>query len=344
MLFNLHASDVALLLDRHREINASVAPTDEERNELKQIERAIKPYLKVMPVDPTDTAVVKQLVGYDAVHKFGAQSVEDLVKMRVGAKGDNKVAMALVNTRTTNNVPEVLAVIYVYKHAAPIACNDDIPGNIAEILNTPCQPLQGELTGLIFYSISNMLVEGTKTPLLKGAGEMLIEGLFPYFAAEGISDKVVLSTLSPLRTLPIANPGRDLHALKPFELAHLAVQHLLLRLDPVERFHMNNGARAGSLKLYPNKRGTQDDLAMVNYIYNGDPAVRASNRAAFKAAAKAGPEAMKPLIAENVLQHFSPAISLPPVAVPSNDPRSWRNLVWERVNAAAKRLTGYSFA
>ncbi len=279
------------MLERHRLLSTKVARkadlTTREAQQLSRLSRDIPDHLHLVQVSPANIHLLEQLVGQDSVHAFGAANMDDLVRLRVAEPGSNKLCLALVNTWTATARPQVLAAIYIYAHTGPIETPQDLPGNIAEILHTPCAPRTAHATAYTFYSISNIDLPddetGKATPLFKGAGGVLIEKLFPFVERLGLTDRI-FHTLSPLRTLAGAFPQVDLREADDRLLMEHAVKHLLSARNPVQRFHMGDkGATIGDIKLRPNTAGTPDELAMVNYLYPVDASERARNREMFRA-------------------------------------------------------------
>jgi len=286
MQFNHHASTVEELLATHRIINEQAASRkleDVERAELSRIEQSLDAFLRVAHITPNDANMIEQLIGCDQVHDHGAQNTDDLIRLRVGQAGANKMTLALVNPYTRSGVSQVLAAVYIHVDTRPIARPQDIAGQISAILDTPCAPLTAQPTGLVFYSISNMMVAGTDTPLLKGAGARLIQQIFPFADRIGIPEHVVLSTLSPLRTLQSTFADVAFDAASDDAIQYFAVKHLLSGKNGVQRFHLGNGASIGDIKIRPGTAGSQDAVAMVNYIYDRSEGVRAQNRSLFRA-------------------------------------------------------------
>jgi|GEM_PF-5409955 len=285
MQFNHHASTVEELLDMHRVINAQAATRkleDAERTELAKIEQSLDGFLRVAHITPHNTGMVEQLIGCDQVHDHGAQNADDLIRLRVGHAGANKMTLALINPFTQSGVPQVLAAVYIHVDTRPIARPQDIAGHISAILDTPCAPLAARPTGLVFYSISNMMVAGTDTPLLKGAGARLIQQIFPFADRIGMPGHVVLSTLSPLRTLQTTFADVAFDTASEDAIQYFALKHLLTGKNGVQRFHLGNGASIGDIKVRPGATGSQDAVAMVNYIYDRDDNIRAQNRRLFR--------------------------------------------------------------
>ncbi|NBX66225.1 MAG: hypothetical protein EBQ96_04435 [Proteobacteria bacterium] len=304
-MFNIEATDAARLLESHRDhvmfLGDAIKGSDREREfkeRLASIDQSLSRILRVAQVDPSHTGVMEQLMFRDDVHDHGVQSLHELSTLRVGAGDANKICVALVNPFTADKVPQVLAAIYVYKHtgeipvlgysgvnghARPVYDYTYLPGDVHDILHQECRPVASTPRALIFYSITNMKIGDTKIPLLKGSGERLINGLFP-FVQSGIDAgqlpyDLVASTLSPLRSLRGAYKNLELEGLDDTTLRRLAVAHLLTGRDPVQRFHGGNGILIGDVKLRANTPESHDGIGgggvMVNYVYDLDAAVRA---------------------------------------------------------------------
>lgn len=308
MLFNVEASDVARLLQNHRDLVAFLGEAEKGsererslRADLAPVDQMLDRVLKVVQVDPESTGILEQLVYKDDVHDHGVQSLDELRALRVGAGNANKICIALINPFTRDRVPQVLAAIYVYKHtgeipvvgytginghARPVYDYTYLPGDVHHILHQDCAQADAMARALIFYSITNMKFPD-KTPLLKGSGERLINGLFP-FVQSGVEagllpHDVIASTLSPLRSLRGAYKNLDLALVDDMTLRRLSVAHLLTGRDPVQRFHGGNGILIGDVKLRANTPDSHDGIggggAMVNYVYDLDPAVRRERQA-----------------------------------------------------------------
>lgn len=306
MQFNIEASDATRLLQRHRDTVAfmSEAVAGSERHtalktELKGLDTTIGRIVRVQQILPSDTGMLEQLVDRDDVHDFGVQSVSEMRDMRVGGADSNKLCVAVVNPFTASRVPEVLAAIYVYKsageipvvgydgvngHAKPIYDYRALPGDVDAILHEGVERMDATPRALIFYSITNIKVDGTQTPLLKGSGERLIAGLFP-FVQGGIDagllpQEIVASTLSPMRSLRTAWKDTDfnLDAIDDDLKTTLTVSHLLTGRDGVQRFHGSNGILIGDVKLRANTPESLDGVkgasVMINYVYDLDETVR----------------------------------------------------------------------
>jgi hypothetical protein len=112
--------------------------------------------------------------------------------------------------------------------------------------------------------------------------------------------------VSPLRTLAksiVREPQEVLGAQERMALAYL---HLMEFINPVQIFHMGNGALIGDIKTDANREGTKDHHqglnVMVNYDYSSDAQRRAHNRALFNSVLTAARE-KKPLPCVDDLFH-----------------------------------------
>lgn len=274
--YNFDTANTATLIE-----SFNIADKAGNRDLLAAINPVLDQRLKLVEVMPENEALAAQLVGRDRVHEFGAENVDDLRRYRLGGAGSNKTAFALVNPDENR----MLAVIYVYKTSRPIAELRQIPGNVGRILSKPCQPMVGDPTSFVFFSISS-------TEELRKAGAKLVAHLFDDDPIGLRGAAPVYSTLSPLRTLR----GHFAQAaLKPKDydgLRKAALNHLLANLDPVQKFHLNNGASIGDIKLRANKPDSKDATdgmgVMVNYVYAPDRTVRQQNQALFRSGDIAG--------------------------------------------------------
>ncbi len=167
-----------------------------------------------------------------------------------------------------------------------------LAGNVHGILQQGCETMDAITRSLIFYSITNIKIEGTQTPVLKGSGEILIGGLFP-FVSELIQTgrlpaDVITSTLSPLRSLRTAwkDSEFDLDAIDDDTKRMLAIAHLLTGRDGVQRFHGSNGVIVGDIKLNANVPESEEGIkgagAMINYVYDLEEALRMLRQQQFR--------------------------------------------------------------
>lgn len=198
--------------------------------------------------------------GRDKVHPLS--SVDDLVQFRLGYAGWSKQCFAMIAPESASGPRRILSAIYTYWSSPE---NLELPGQVDRILAEPSAPLEKEPTVVTFYSISSFA---------RGAGETLIKALHAQFSQAAQSPK--LTTLSPLRTLAqwLAEPAQE--SIKFCDLdtdARRAVvaRYLAERRDPVQQFHLANGAQVGGIRPDANAPGTEDDVRgsgfMVNYLY-----------------------------------------------------------------------------
>lgn|GEM_PF-3075265 len=225
-----------------------------------------------------DTHYLSQIAGHDRVHSFGAQTVDDLCKYRVGGRA--KAAFAIVS----HAEDKVEAVIFGHRSNKPIKNGKDLQGNVAKILHEKTSKrFDGQTTAMVFYTISAI----TDT---KGTGQALIDKLLE-------TDHGFLpATLSPLRTLSDAYPGisqRQFARMAREEKQMLAFLHLLNFKDVVQGFHMGRGAIIRDIKLDANLANSQDGIlgrrVMVNYGYiGGDLSVLAENKSILRSIKASG--------------------------------------------------------
>ena len=238
--------------------------------------------LEIREVTRSDTHILRQLVNEDDVHEYGVRSVEEIQEFRVGGEGSQKTAFVLINPEND----DVIAAIYGYKFTHNVNTGREIPGDIANILLEPCQQLQGQAKGIVFYSITGLKNKDGKFKL-GGAGQRVIGGLLD-MANDGAFPKgFTIATLSPLRTL-----ANSIKRIPSFLLRSgtfvkaLAIVHLMRQQNPVQSFHMrDNGAAVGDIKTGVGMPGGKDEVmglgAMVNYVYNISARARKFNQVAF---------------------------------------------------------------
>lgn len=263
-------------------------------------EKALDSSIALIEVTTAHGHLLDQLVGKDDVHDRGTESTHALRQWRVGGELFTKTVYAI--TDAAQQI--VYAAIYVFKTPKTITGFADVPGNVGHILNARAQTrLHGDPTALIFYSITNIRGADGK-PLKPGAGTMLINGLLQ---RGDLPRGAVLSTLSPLRTLAKSAERMEGETFSDEQRLALAFAHLSQVSNPVQKFHMGNGARIGDIKL----RATVDDAApdavqglnvMVNYHYPTDAQQRADNRERFAAiiSGQAKPESLRALFDADV--------------------------------------------
>lgn len=220
------------------------------------------------------------LVGKDAVHSSGVQSVDDLLTYRLGGHEYNRSCFAVRNEDGL-----LQSAIYLHKTYAPILSPRDLAGNVRDILATPAAHMVDALpASIIFYSISRL---GN----VKGAGEVLVRKLHAHLTTT--YPNAVLSTLSPLRQPAGDMPGIDNHlaaangpAWNDLDDAHRrarVLRFLLQKREGVQAFHMGNGAIIGDIKLDADAVGRH--RVMVNYVYHASAERLRSNAVAFRNAA-----------------------------------------------------------
>ena len=200
-------------------------------------------------------ALVSQLTGRDRVHEFGADTIENLRAYRLGGPGKNKHCYAVCRD------DRVLAAIYVYDaNTGAIHSPLNLHGNVQAILHDRVKDAEQAPSSLIFYSISNMTEE-------RGMGQILVRKLHAHLTQERAG--AVLSTLSPLRSfndhIGEAHIESFLNA-SPSEQRRRGLQYLYRLEDPVQKFHMGNGAIIGDIKPCADTIGRT--RLMVNYVYD----------------------------------------------------------------------------
>lgn len=193
--------------------------------------------------------------GMDRVHPIGGR--DELLTNRLGHEGDSKRCYALVN-----NAGSVLSVIYTHWINAVETDKpwEILPGKILPILEAKSEPV--EAPNLVtFYSISSFADK---------SGRPLIASIYNEFT--NASEPPILTTLSPLRTLAEWMKKEDVH-LKGTEDAKLnaVAAYLKLKQDPVQKFHLGNGAQIGAIHFNASAKGHLDyelgGNVMVSYRY-----------------------------------------------------------------------------
>lgn len=242
----------------------------------KKEEQAIDNYYTVKLVQAEDTACIEQLlsVKQDAVHPVPS-NVDDFIKYRVGKLSDNKQSWVLVNQEG-----EISAVLYTFRDTMKIHSEEDLSGNMQDILSVPVKSLSATARSVTFYSI---------TSFFNGAGFRLIDEAYAQYTDKKKKWPVV-TTLSPLRGFArwaSENAQDKVQGIRCDEqkLKSLALEFLVANENKVQKFHMRNGAYIGDIKLEANKRGSRDDLfgmnVMVNYVYS-KPDEREDNKLAYQ--------------------------------------------------------------
>jgi len=209
--------------------------------------------------------------GMDRVHEISGRN--ELMANRLGNEHSSKRCYALENNRGG-----LLSVIYT--HWANIPATDEswriLPGNIDSILAEPSQRLTTEPNIVTFYSISSFADK---------SGKSLISAVYDQFTRT--ANPPILTTLSPLRTFQ-AWLDREGKALNGTEEARLAVvaEYLKLKFDPVQRFHLGNGAQVGGIHFNASAEGQRDAIegagVMINYRYPRVQARLVDNRDIFR--------------------------------------------------------------
>ena len=226
-------------------------------------------FLVLMPITwESPASVLEKIIAYEAVHEI--KSWDDL--RRRLAPGDRR-CFAFFHPSMPGE-----PLIFV-----EVALTKGIPGSISGLLKTERDEIPAqEADTAVFYSISNCQ-EG-----LAGIsfGNLLIKQVAEDLGQELPHLKTYV-TLSPIpglsRWMEAEAEGEDLRA--------LAAEYLLNArrpngqpLDPVARFHLENGARVHDIHADadPSERGMkQSGGAMVNYLYDLDRITE--NHAAFAA-------------------------------------------------------------
>lgn len=279
--FNLFGATTTHLIQFHSQLLAKKKQDGKlslhDEAIFKGINATLGTNLKVEEVLPEDDHLAKQLVNCDLVHTHGVESLERLKAFRLGGKDGNKTCYALINPENR----QVLAAVFVYRYTKPVFTHGHIPGKVDYILDRECRQLDGRKpTCAVFFSIST-------TGVLKGAGERLIDAIFPHLEAQGLPQTTVCATLSPFRHFRKHHLDKDPSAISPEEKKILALSHLLRNEDPVQKFHLGNGASIADINLNANLPNSLDDRdgmnIMVNYLYSPKQERRLANKARYKA-------------------------------------------------------------
>lgn len=242
--------------------------------------------------------VVAQLAGRDRVHEFGADNVENLRSFRLGDGNTTKTCYAMIGDDA-----RVHSAIYVMRDAHDVSAGyRALSGDVRSILASRVEALEDKPRSLIFYSISNITEA-------RGMGQLLVRNLHASLTQQ--YEGVVLSTLSPLRTLDAHLERSEVlferfSAFSPAEQRRVILSYLMAVEDPVQKFHMGNGAFIGDIKLGADTVGASG--AMVNYVYPADREVLAANARAFKA------RDMETLVEGNLLAETGYQFAKPPAA------------------------------
>jgi len=209
----------------------------------------------------------------DKVHPISG--LDELLHYRLGYDGDSKRCFALIQEHE-DGTREIKAAIYTHWSDQPE--EDDswkmLPGHIDTIKQERSRKLEGEPTVVTFFSISSFG---------KGAGKKLISTLHTAFT--GAANPPILTTLSPLRSLGgwLEEGGRMLGDTFDDMVATVA-EFLSLREDPVQNFHLGNGAQVGAIHFNASASGPDaDDGAgcMISYRYPRKPGRLDQNKGEF---------------------------------------------------------------
>lgn len=270
-----------------------------------------------------NTACLSQLITScaDRVHPVPGD-IESFVQDRVGTMAENKQTWVSLygadkSTDGTNvnhiqivrQSVTVEAALYTYCVTGRIKTEKDLPGNVKKILETPVSDLPSFPTAIIFYSISSFA---------PGAGANLINRVYEQFTDH---PSLWLATLSPLRGLTSWIDDRYGEPSAFLDSKHmrtkLALDYLTANENPVEKFHLKNGAYIGDIKLDANGAGTDDYTkglnVMVNYVYP-NRMQRALNREAYAAG--------NLIFAPHLYDEISRMGDLRPVRMPKFRPKS----------------------
>lgn len=209
--------------------------------------------------------------GMDRVHQINGR--EELLARRLGGANSNKRCYAHVDGQGS-----VLSVIYTYWAKAEQTDKPwkILPGKIGPILSAQSEPLTVEPDIVTFYSISSFVDR---------SGRPLIKSIYSEFTKA--ANPPVLTTLSPLRTLKawLDNEGIKLSGTKEEKL-EIVTRYLKLNVDPVQKFHLGNGAQVGAIHFNAAEKGSPDDTlgagVMVSYRYPRQEERLAQNRAVYK--------------------------------------------------------------
>lgn len=220
--------------------------------------------------------IVCQLVGRDRVHNKGVQTTEELRRYRLGGEGFSKTCYALLDGQA------VISAIYVHKGYERIENDRDLNGNVAGILQEESIVDNRAPLSKIFYSISNI-------KNISRAGQNLVVGMYAHLSLQ--HPKAARSTLSPLRTFDqdfSAHDDLNFSVMPSAYKKRAVLDYLLTGENPVQQFHMGNGARIADIKLnsgdvsFDEKTGKiRRHFAMVNYAYDMSEEVLRANSAAF---------------------------------------------------------------
>lgn len=257
--------------------------------------------------------IVEQLAGHDRVHVKGARTIDELRRCRLGGEDYDRTCFGLVGTDGT-----VHSAIYVYKMYESVRSDEDYHGDVAGILSEESRPDQRDPKALIFYSISNITN-------VMGGGQRLVADLYDFLRHNYPDAK--RSTLSPLRDFDEAfteTQSAHYDALPQREKIRHVLNHLLSATNPVQNFHLGNGARiadikleAGDLSLNTATGHVRRHVAMVNYAYDVGAEELRSNAQAYGQ--------VKRLMRNSELDPQEKASQIRSMLVPLVSPLIWYN-------------------
>jgi hypothetical protein len=229
-------------------------------NILPVLNTATTPNCHLVTADDTD--IIAQLIGNkaDKVHPI-EKTIDGFIADRVGGVDCTHQTW----TKLDDN-REVLAALYTARFENPIVNPSHICGNVSGVLSAKSAFVAATPpSSLIFYSISSFA---------RGAGVDLISAVHDDMTQW--SPNMSLSTLSPLRTFSKwleDNVGGDINDLRrdTERVKYLALQYMSQNTDPVQRFHLRNGAYVADINVNANVEGSVDYDGgmgvMVNYGY-----------------------------------------------------------------------------
>lgn len=217
-------------------------------------------FLRIERVDwSTPAALLEKIIQYEAVHEISGWNY---LRRRVAAKDRRLYAFFHPALR---NEP----LIFI-----EVALMMETPNAITAILDRNRVEVEpADATTAVFYSISNCHAG------LAGVsfGSFLIKQVVTDLSRD-LPQLRAFATLSPAPGLKEWVTGQNLSAQTPEEQKQAAMAYLLEAktprgrpLDPVERFHIGNGARLDRINTGadPSERGQDQSYGvMVNYLYD----------------------------------------------------------------------------
>lgn len=217
-------------------------------------------FLRIERIDwRTSAELLEKIISYEAVH-----AISDWQDLRRRVAAADRRLYAFFHPALPDE-----PLIFV-----EVALTTKIPGAIGAILEAEREATDpAKTTAAVFYSISNC------QPGLAGVsfGSFLIKQVVDELSRE-LPQLKTFATLSPVPGLRRWAEGENLTAETPEALAALAARYLMSArrgdgrpLDPVERFHIGNGARLEAVHAGADlsARGqAQSWGVMVNYLYD----------------------------------------------------------------------------